>query len=896
MKQTTCHFLGLKQLWMLRVIKRNALSESILVLLVLFSGIAHGQVPGAIMDYAAAKEYELGGVTIEGTKYLDEKILLTLAGLRVGDNLKVPGEPISKAIKNLWRQRLFTSVTIETEQIVGNKIYLKIKLEERAKLSKYFLKGIKNGDAEEIRKKLDIRVGSIFTESQENVSVNTIRDFYIEKGFLNTTVDVRQVPDPLFPNSIKVEFWVSKGQRVKINHINFYGTSAVSEGKLRSQMKETREKVKFDLEEMFRFKKNMRDTTFKWYKIADISPIKIYHYVDRFVNLNIFKASKFKSKEYEGDKQKLLEYYYSKGYRDAKIISDTMYQTDSRNLSIDIRIDEGRQYYFRHIFFNGNTKYPDSLLSRIVNIRKGDVYNQRELDEKLYSSPNGGDISSLYMDDGYLFFSVTPMEVRVDGDSIDLELRFNEGPQATIREVRIIGNNKTNERVIRRELYTLPGNKFSRADLIRSQRQITQLGYFDPQQLDMVPIPNPEKGTVDIEYRVTEKPSDQLELSAGWGGRQTNGGAGGLVGTLGLTFTNFSLRNIIDKKAWSPLPSGDGQRLSIRLQSTGQSSQFYTVSFTEPWLGGKKPNAFTVSFNRTRLNSFDADGKIAGHYIATAGTIALGTRLKKPDNYFTVEAALSYQRYDLKNYVNSFFIFSEGSSNNLSASFNISRNSVDAPLYPTRGSHFDLTVSASLPYSLMFKNRKNLDYNTASNSDKYKWIEFHKWKFTAEWYLSIAKNLVLKTSAKLGFLGYYNPRIGVSPFERFEIGGDGISNSQILGRDILSLRGYPVISPEGGAPIFNKYTVELRYPISLNPSATVYVLGFLEGGNYWMSMKDYRPYDLKRSVGAGVRVFLPMFGLLGFDYGIGWDRAPKAGNNIFSKYGEFRIILGFEPQ
>ncbi len=881
---------------MLNVIKRNALSKSTLLFLVLFSAIAHSQVPGTIMDYAAAKEYELGGVKVEGTKYLDEKILLTLAGLRVGDNIKVPGEPISKAIKNLWRQRLFTSVLIETESIVGNKIYLKIILEERAKLSKYFLKGIKNGDAEELRKKLDIRVGSIFTESQENVSVNTIRDFYIEKGYLNTAVDVKQLPDPLFPNSIKVEFWVSKGQRVKINHINIYGNSAISEGKLRSQLKETREKVKFDLEEMFKFKKNMRDTNFRWYKMADISPIKIYHYVDRFVNLNIFKASKFKAKEYEGDKQKLLDYYQSKGYRDARIVSDTMYQTDTRNLNIDIRVDEGRQYYFRHIYYNGNTKYPDSLLSRIVNIRKGDVYNQRELDEKLYSSPNGGDISSLYMDDGYLFFSVTPMEVRVDGDSIDLELRFNEGPQAIIREVRIIGNNKTNERVIRRELYTLPGDKFSRANLIRSQRQITQLGYFDPQQLDMIPIPNPEKGTVDIEYRVTEKPSDQLELSAGWGGRQTNGGAGGLVGTLGLTFTNFSLRNIIDKKAWSPLPSGDGQRLSIRLQSTGQSSQFYTVSFTEPWLGGKKPNAFTVSFNRTRLNSFDTEGKIAGHYIATAGTIALGTRLKKPDTWFTVEAALSYQRYDLKNYVNSFFIFNEGNSNNLSASFNISRNSVDAPLYPTRGSNFSFTVSASLPYSLMFKGRKNLDYATASNTDKYKWIEFHKWKFSAEWYLSIAKNLVFKTSAKLGFLGYYNSRIGVSPFERFEIGGDGISNSQILGRDILSLRGYPIISPDGGAPIFNKYTMELRYPISLNPSATVYVLGFVEAGNYWMSMKDYRPYELKRSVGAGVRVFLPMFGLLGFDYGIGWDRAPKAGNNIFSKYGEFRIILGFEPQ
>jgi outer membrane protein insertion porin family len=663
-------------------------------------------------------------------------------------------------------------------------------------------------------------------------------------------------------------------------------------------MKETKEKVKFDLDEILNFKKNIKDSIWRKhpYKLLELSPMRIYEYVDRFANLNLFKSSKFKRKEYEDDKRKIIDYYNSQGFRDAAIVHDSVYLTDSRNLNIDITVDEGKRYYFRNIFLSGNTKYSDSLIYRIVNIKRGEIYNQKLLDEKLFMSQNGGDLSSLYMDDGYLFFSVTPMEVKIEDDSIDVELRINEGPQATIKDVRIMGNTKTNERVIRRELYTLPGNKFSRSDLLRSQRQIVNLGYFDPQQLDMVPIPNPEKGTVDIEYRVTEKPSDQLELSAGWGGRQSQGG--GLVGTLGLTFTNFSLRNIFNKKAWNPLPSGDGQRLSLRFQSTGAQSQFYTVSFTEPWLGGKKPQSLTLSFNQTVLNSLDANYAVAGSYKATAATIAFGTRLKKPDDFFTAEVAMTYQRYALNNYPNSFFIFQEGKANNLSFSFNLSRNSIDAPLYPTRGALFDFTVSATLPYSLIFPGRKNIDYLNPDlpNSSRYNWVEYHKWKFKVDWYLPIWKNLVLKTSAKLGFLGLYNSNIGYSPFERFELGGDGISNAQILGRDIISLRGYPVISPSGGAPVYNKFSMELRYPVSLNPSATIYALAFFDGGNYWMNIRDYRPYDLRKSAGMGVRVFLPMFGLLGFDYGIGWDRSPKDGTNIFSKYGEFRIVLGFEPE
>jgi outer membrane protein insertion porin family len=866
------------------------------ILLFLISTITYGQTK--FVDFSKSAEYEIQEIKVEGTKFLDERILVTLSALRVGDKIKVPGESISKAIKNLWKQRLFSFVAIEITKQEKDKVWLLIKVEEKPRISRYTIKGVKSGDLEEVKKKIDLRAGSILTESAKAQAANALKTFYIDKGYLNTTVEVREKRDSLIPNSVKVELWVDKGQRVKINYITFDGVQSVTANRLRRAMKETKEKVKFDLDEILNFKKNIKDSIWRKhpYKLLELSPMRIYEYVDRFANLNLFKSSKFKRKEYEDDKRKIIDYYNSQGFRDAAIVHDSVYLTDSRNLNIDITVDEGKRYYFRNIFLSGNTKYSDSLIYRIVNIKRGEIYNQKLLDEKLFMSQNGGDLSSLYMDDGYLFFSVTPMEVKIEDDSIDVELRINEGPQATIKDVRIMGNTKTNERVIRRELYTLPGNKFSRSDLLRSQRQIVNLGYFDPQQLDMVPIPNPEKGTVDIEYRVTEKPSDQLELSAGWGGRQSQGG--GLVGTLGLTFTNFSLRNIFNKKAWNPLPSGDGQRLSLRFQSTGAQSQFYTVSFTEPWLGGKKPQSLTLSFNQTVLNSLDANYAVAGSYKATAATIAFGTRLKKPDDFFTAEVAMTYQRYALNNYPNSFFIFQEGKANNLSFSFNLSRNSIDAPLYPTRGALFDFTVSATLPYSLIFPGRKNIDYLNPDlpNSSRYNWVEYHKWKFKVDWYLPIWKNLVLKTSAKLGFLGLYNSNIGYSPFERFELGGDGISNAQILGRDIISLRGYPVISPSGGAPVYNKFSMELRYPVSLNPSATIYALAFFDGGNYWMNIRDYRPYDLRKSAGMGVRVFLPMFGLLGFDYGIGWDRSPKDGTNIFSKYGEFRIVLGFEPE
>ncbi|HRG89951.1 MAG TPA: POTRA domain-containing protein [Chitinophagales bacterium] len=512
------------------------------------------QQPPAVFDYSKSVEYEIADVKVEGARFLDAGILINLSGLVKGEKIKIPGEEIPKAIKTLWRQRLFTNVTIEASDIVGDKIYLIIKVEERPRIGPFSFPGLKTSDVDELRKRIPIHGGSIYTENVRSQSINIIKNYYIDKGFLNTEVKILEIADSSMPNSIRLKILVNKGAKVKIEQINITGNRDVPEAVLKRQMKETHERVKFDVDGLFRFKKNFaRDSiTIKWYQIfGNLSVMRAYDYSSRYLNLNFFKASKFKRSDYEDDKHKIIEYYNSKGFRDARIISDSTYRDPSggNNLMIDIKVEEGKKYYFRNIYYNGNTKYHDSILAKIVSIKSGEVYNQKVLDERIFMNPNGGDLSSLYMDDGYLFFSVTPMEVKVDGDSIDIELRINEGAQATIGEVRILGNTKTSERVIRRELRTLPGNKFSRTDLIRSQREIINLGYFDPQQMDVVPIPNPEKGTVDIEYRVVEKPSDQLELSAGYGGRATQSSAGGIFGTLGVNFTNFSLRNIIDKRS-----------------------------------------------------------------------------------------------------------------------------------------------------------------------------------------------------------------------------------------------------------------------------------------------------------------------------------------------------------
>lgn len=857
-----------------------------------------------MVDYSSPQEYEIGGIKVEGTKYLDKNVLISISGLRVGETIGIPSDKTAKAIKNLWDQRLFTDISISIERKVGSTAFLVISLTELPRLSRYSISGSKKAHVEDLRKSIDLRSGSIFTEVSKMKTINIIKKFYIEKGYYHVNVDVEEEVDPVIKNSLIVNIVVDKGQKVKINTINIQGNETQTSGKVKSQMKDTKTKIKFELAKMLNYQENKINDLGVLGLLSNINYQSFIDYSAGHVNLNIFKVSKFKKETYEADKKKIIAFYQANGYRDAKIVFDNVEFDENDEANIDILIEEGNLYYFRNISWSGNSMYSDTVLSKIVNIEKGTVYSQGILDQKLFMNPNGGDVSSLYMDDGYLFFNVTPVEQRIVNDSVDLLFKIYEGPQATINEVRIIGNTKTNEKVIRREIRIMPGNKFSRSDLIRSQRELSNLGYFDPEQLEVVPIPNPENGTVDIEFRVVEKPSDQLELSAGWGGEGT-----GLVGTLGVQFTNFSLKNIFRPKYWSPLPAGDGQNFTLRVQSNGKQTQSYNISFTEPWLGGRKPISFTTSFYLQQYNSLEnyTYGDILGSLQTLGATIAVGTRLKFPDNFFTLRTALNLQNYNLNNFtgLGTNFIFSTGAATNINLSATLARNSIDNPLFPRRGSNFSFTVSATLPYSKIFSSRADIDYADPdiSAEQKYNWIEYHKYRFNFDWYTPIVGKLVLKTSAKLGFLGSYNSAIGLTPFERFELGGDAFQQTSYLGTTPLGLRGYETLSGADingstitGFPIFNKYSMELRYPISLNPSATVYVLGFVEGGNVYNSFGEFKPYDLQKSFGAGLRLYLPMFGLLGFDYGIGFDKDDTEGNNIFEKYGKFRIILGFEPE
>ncbi len=863
---------------------------------------AAAQLPGGddpLIEYSSPTEYKIGGITPVGLKYLDPDIIVSLSGLSVGDLIDIPGDDIANTVKNLWRQGLFTNVEIVVTRTVGKTAFLEIVLEERPRLSRFTITGVKKNQSDDLREQIKLIRGRVVTEHIKLNTANIIKKYYYEKGFLNTEVTIIEVDDTLTNNSVTLNIKVDKGPKVKIEQINFEGNVDVSDSKLRRLMKNTREKVHFNTKEMFD-RENIRE--FREYRtvasqLENIAPSRWYEYISNYTNLNIFSASKFIKSEYKGDKQKIVDYYNAMGYKDARIVRDSIYDIDNTLIGIDIWVEEGNQYYLRNIEWKGNTKYDDTLLTKILNLKVGDIYDQNRIDERLFMSQTGNDISSLYMDDGYLFFQVTPVEVAVTEDSVDIEIRIYEGPQATINEVRIYGNTKTKEHVVRREIRTLPGAKFSRSDLIRSQREIINLGYFDPEQMEVTPIPNPADGTVDIEYHVVEQPSDQLELSAGWGGRGR-----GVVGTLGISFTNFSIQNMFKKGSWSPLPTGDGQKLSLRVQTNGKIFQSYNISFTEPWLGGKKPNSLTVSYFHSRFADLDAERNVEGRLISNGASIGIGTRLKWPDDFFTFQALVNFENYVLDNWNSQSFIITDGSSNNFSLEFILARNSATpgkSVVYPERGSNISLSLQLTPPYSAF----SNKDYSTLSDNEKYKWIEYHKWKFKAEWFVKLTKSnkfpIVLRTSAKFGFLGLYNQGIGYSPFERFELGGDGIANFNFNGREIIALRGYDVFTPNEGAPFYNKFTMEMRFPFSLNPSATIWAHAFVEGGNAWGSIKDYNPFDLRRTAGIGVRIFLPMFGMLGFDYGIGFDKdLPPASNfgDLLGRYGKFSIVLGFEPE
>ena len=814
------------------------------------------------VNYEQPKEYTISKITVSGVKFLDPNTLISVSGLNINDKISIPGERISTAIRRLMEQGIIEDVAINITKIESDKVELDIHLRERPRLNKFVFKGIKKGEIETVSEKVKANKGKVITDALiKNIQL-TIKRIYVEKGFLNTAVQIKQISDTIRANNAALIVNIDKKKKVKIEDIQLIGVNELPDWKVLSKLKATKIKAP----------------------------------------LRIFTPSKFIPKKFEEDKQKLVEYYNKNGYRDAQIVKDSIITMDNNNIKLVLKVNEGTRFYYRNITWTGNYLRKTKDLEAILSINKGDIYNPEELNKKINGIPQG-DVSSAYMDDGYLFFSCDPVEVAVEGDSIDIEMRIREGKQATINRIILNGNTKTSDHVVMRELLTKPGQKFSKTDLIETQQTLSRLGYFDPQKIDPRPIPQAD-GTVDIEYNVEEKPSDNIELSGGWGGLQ------GFVGTFGVVFNNFSARNVNNFKKWKPLPAGDGQRLALRLQASGRFYQTYSLSFTEPWLGGKKPNSFAVSIFHTSSDNrgyqralekqygsayasiYGGGGGIySGYFKNTGGSVTYGKRLNWPDRNFSFNASLSYQRYNVDN---SYFIpgFQKGVANDLSTSFVLSRYSLDNPQFTRSGSQFTLNATFNPPYSL-FRN------NVAT--DKFKWVEGHKWMFDGDWYAPVIGKLVFHAKANMGFLGKYTGKSDFSPFGRFILGGAGmgLQNSMNVGADLIGLRGYDegvvhelsmeeaeklrtsdgsvTLSRMGGI-IYSKYAAELRYPVSLNPQATIFILGFAEAGNSWGSYKDYNPFKLRRTAGIGARIFMPAFGMIGLDFGKGFDPIPGISN------------------
>lgn len=846
-------------------------------MLLLFPTISRGQInignEQLKLNYQQPKEYEIAGVTVSGVKYLDKGVLIMISGLKVGDKVKVPGDSFRNAIKKLWDQGLFEYVNISATHVEEQSIFLNIALRERPRLSRFSFNGIKKAEADKIREEIQIVRGDVVNDNLIKTASNRIISYFTEKGYLDATVDVLQSPDTSKANNVILTFDINKNDRIKIYNIDIIGNKNLTEQKILKSFKNTKEKgafKPFDDVELLIWNSIGAALKFNF----DSVPIIANNYINENIKIRIFKSSKYIDSEFDEDKQTLIDKYNALGFRDAKIISDSVYRHDEKTININVKVDEGDRYYFGNITWIGNTKYNDELLNSILRIKKGDIYNKEALNTNLSFNPAGMDVSSLYLDDGYLFFQAVPIETRVENDTIDLEIRIREGKQARINKVLVKGNTKTNDRVIVRELRSRPGQLFSRTDIIRTTRELAQLKYFNPETIEPDIQPNPVDGTVDIIYGVEETSADQIELSGGWG-------YGRIIGTLGLSFNNFSLRNVFNGNAWRPVPSGDGQKLSLRLQSYGKGYISYSVSFTEPWLGGRKPNAFSVSYYHSLYsNGLSKNNPLRSSFTIDGITFGLGKRLKWPDDFFSLYQAINLQIYNLTNY-SSIFPVGDGNGkyNNFNYNIILSRNSVDAPIYARSGSEVSLSLELTPPYSAF--NDKN--YSTLTENEKYKWIEYHKWKIKANFYTKLIGNLVLSTRTQLGFLGSYNDQLGVTPFERFYLGGDGLSGYNNLdGRELIGMRGYgnETITPDYylnsnmGGTIYSKYTFEVRYPLSLNPNATIYALTFLEAGNSWANFANFNPFKVYRSAGFGIRVFLPMFGVLGLDWGYGFDAVP----------------------
>jgi len=852
-----------------------------LAVLLLMQTVAFGQQKSSSVqvDYNNPRKYIVGGISVEGNKGFHNDKILQQTGLGKGMEVTIPGEDISSIVNRLWMQRYFQDVAVYADSLSASKdtVFLKLVVKERPRVTRWTFTGVKSGEKKDLQERLNFKRGGEYSDYVAKTSVDIIKRYYKDKGFLDVRVEPRVQKDTIIGNAIRVNYDVDRGPRIKIKTINFIGNDNVSDYKLAKSMKKTKS-------------------------------AKFY---------NFFSSKKFNEKEYKNDKKSLISAFNEAGYRDARLLRDSIYTVKPGRLGIDFVFDEGDKYYFRNITWTGNSVYTSEALNSILQIQKGDVYDVVTMEKRLQGGGKQGDIdvSKLYRDNGYLFFNVQPVELNVVGDSVDVEMRIAEGKQATLNNIIINGNDLTNERVVRRQVFTRPGYLFSQSDFERSIREIASLGQFDPEAITDPAkgysiIPDQLNSTVDIVYNVTEKPSSQLELSGGWGGRT-------FVATVGVSFNNFSTRRMFDKSAWRPVPLGDAQNLSFRFQTSGTYYSSLSASFVEPWLFGKKPTSLSLSAYYSRqTNSYlmwnilnnDKQFEVYGF---SAG---LGNRLKWPDNYFVLYNQLSWQTYKLKDWYSNYFIFDDGISHNLSYTLGLSRTSTDQQIYPRQGSDLSFSVQITPPYSLFRRkdkgvldaagnpvkvgNWRDINYDRWSSQDRYKWIEYHKWTFKGSLYTKLVGDLVLMTRAQFGYLGYYNRKWGYSPFEGFLVGGDGMSGYNSYGSEVIALRGYEnysltpyqatSYSSNGysyAGNVYDKFTVELRYPVVMQPQSTIFVLAFLEGGNCWSDIRDFNPFQIKRSAGVGVRVYLPVIGLLGIDWGYGFD------DKVNGK-GQFHFLIG----
>ena len=806
------------------------------------------------VDYSSPKTYVIGGVRVSGIKYLSEEQILSVTGLTKGEKITIPSLELSDILKRVWAQRYFSDAGFFIDSLSQNRdtVWLGLHLQERPRVSRWSFSGIRSGQKSDLTERLKLKRGSELSDYIIESSTNIIKKYFHEKGFLKCEVKVLQEEDPVVQNAVRVTFDINRGPRVKIGKITFNGNHNLTERKLVKSMKHTRD---------------MRLQ-------------------------NFFKSKRFKQKEYTEDKSNLIAAFNEQGYRDARILKDTMYYIADNRLQIDFDLEEGDRYYFRDITWTGNSIYSADQLNSVLRIKKGDVYDLVTMDKRLNGDTKQmePDVKKMYTDNGYLFFNIMPVEKAIQNDSVDVEMRMYEGKPATFNKVIINGNNITAEKIARRALFTKPGYLYSQTDFERSVRELSSIGHFNPEVFQTGAgysvIPDANKNTVDIAYNLEEKPDSHVELSGGWGGNT-------FVGTLGLSFNNFAIKRVFKKKAWRPVPLGDGQNLSIRFQTSGTYYTALSASFAEPWLLGNKPVSLSVSTYFTRQTNSTYFYRHSDQYMEVYGVSAsLGSRLSWPDNYFVLFHALSWQTYKLNNWHYN-FLFDTGKSHNISYTIGLQRNSTDQPIFPRGGSDFSLTLSLTPPYSLM---RGHRDYKHMSDPEKYKWIEYHKWQFKGDVYMNIVDNLVFRASANWGYLGYYKKSLGYSPFEGFEVGGDGMSGYNTYGSDIISLRGYPnySLTPiENGAyvgHVYDKFTLELRYPLILQPSSTIFALAFLEGGNCWSEINGFNPFEIKRSAGVGVRIMLPMVGLMGIDWGYGFDPVPSEGKKRGGS--QFHFVIG----